>query len=141
MVKAFLSQYPAPIALVAHNGNEFDFPILRRHLVNNQENIILCFQVISHSIFVPQGYSLGADIFTVDTLPIFRAFEGKGRFDAGFKLRQIYERYTKKDPIDLYTAEGHCLQLLECCIAVKRKFILIADEQKVSFDQTNDDNF
>lgn len=35
MIECFLRQYQSPIALVAHNGLRFDFPILRRQLVSN----------------------------------------------------------------------------------------------------------
>lgn len=37
MIESFLRQYQTPIALVAHNGFLFDFPILRRQLVRNDK--------------------------------------------------------------------------------------------------------
>lgn len=40
MIESFLRQYQTPIALVAHNGFLFDFPILRRQLVRSYKIFI-----------------------------------------------------------------------------------------------------
>lgn len=32
LIKSFMNRLQAPICLVAHNGNKFDYPILRKQL-------------------------------------------------------------------------------------------------------------
>ncbi|KAL1458237.1 hypothetical protein WDU94_008399 [Cyamophila willieti] len=54
MISAFLNKLPAPICLVAHNGNQFDFPLLRSEMQR-------------------LGKQLPNDILCVDTLPGLRS--------------------------------------------------------------------
>ena len=45
LIKAFLSRLPAPICLIAHNGNLYDFPLLRAEIDKVEEQLgfdILC---------------------------------------------------------------------------------------------------
>uniref|UniRef100_A0A182SXW8 Exonuclease domain-containing protein n=1 Tax=Anopheles maculatus TaxID=74869 RepID=A0A182SXW8_9DIPT len=56
MVKLFLERLQKPICLVAHNGNRFDFVLLKQHLIRI-------------------GVLLPADLYCVDSLPAFREIE------------------------------------------------------------------
>uniref|UniRef100_A0A8D8URM9 Three prime repair exonuclease 2 n=1 Tax=Cacopsylla melanoneura TaxID=428564 RepID=A0A8D8URM9_9HEMI len=53
MISAFLNKLPTPICLVAHNGNQFDFPLLRSEMQR-------------------LGKQLPDDLLCVDTLPGLR---------------------------------------------------------------------
>lgn len=35
MISTFLKQMPEPVCLIAHNGNDFDFKLLKRTLKEN----------------------------------------------------------------------------------------------------------
>ncbi|XP_050075065.1 uncharacterized protein LOC126562562 [Anopheles maculipalpis] len=56
MVKLFLDRLQKPICLVAHNGNQFDFILLKQHLLRI-------------------GVPLPAELYCVDSLPAFRKIE------------------------------------------------------------------
>lgn len=56
MVKLFLDRLQKPICLVAHNGNRFDFILLKQHLLRI-------------------GVQLPAELYCVDSLPAFREIE------------------------------------------------------------------
>uniref|UniRef100_A0A182WBK6 Probable tRNA (uracil-O(2)-)-methyltransferase n=1 Tax=Anopheles minimus TaxID=112268 RepID=A0A182WBK6_9DIPT len=56
MVKLYLERLQKPICLVAHNGNRFDFVLLKQHMLRI-------------------GVLLPADLYCVDSLPAFRQIE------------------------------------------------------------------
>lgn len=57
LLSHFLLQLPQPVCLVAHNGDEFDFPIIQRQLKT-------------------LNMTLPENLCCVDSLAFFRAFEG-----------------------------------------------------------------
>lgn len=56
MINRFLNHNPKPLCLVAHNGNKFDFPILRSEIIN-------------------AGGELDGDLLCIDSLTAFKDLE------------------------------------------------------------------
>lgn len=57
LLNHFLLQLPQPVCLVAHNGDKFDFPIIQKQLKDLE-------------------LTLPDDLYCLDSLSFFRAFEG-----------------------------------------------------------------
>lgn len=77
---------------------------------------------------------MGAEVYAVDTLALFRTKERKPGNARGFALKQIFERYVGQHTIDSHTAEGDTVQLMKSCIAIKNDFVSIAESKKFAFD-------
>uniref|UniRef100_A0A6B2EKL9 Putative three prime repair exonuclease 1 n=1 Tax=Phlebotomus kandelakii TaxID=1109342 RepID=A0A6B2EKL9_9DIPT len=56
MIKSFVERLQQPVCLVAHNGNGYDFPLLRK-------------EFIKHNVAVPEG------LLCVDSLVVFRKID------------------------------------------------------------------
>ena len=50
LLNAFLSRLPFPVCLVAHNGNAYDFPLLRAELVKAGQKLDRIFSVWIHML-------------------------------------------------------------------------------------------
>jgi DNA polymerase III alpha subunit (gram-positive type) len=106
----FLSQLQQPVCLVAHNGNTFDYPILKAHLDS-------------------VGKSLPDTIVCCDSLKIFRQTNNKWK---KFSLALIYKRLFGVDPPNAHNAEADVISLMNC-VLVDPKFIDVAQRDSNCF--------
>ncbi|XP_028906637.1 three-prime repair exonuclease 1 isoform X2 [Ornithorhynchus anatinus] len=103
---AFLQRQQPPLCLVSHNGNHFDFPLLRAELA------IL-------------GFSGLGDIYCADSIAAMKALDrapnpqhavlpetGKKR---SYSLSNVYSRFYGRPPPDTHTAEGDVLAMVSIC--------------------------
>ncbi|XP_044299418.1 three prime repair exonuclease 2-like isoform X1 [Varanus komodoensis] len=104
-VKGFLDRQAGPVCLVAHNGNGFDFPILRAELK----------QV---------GADLPASIGCLDTLPALRELVKSG--SRSYRLGDLYRSFYHQDPVAAHSAEGDVITLLLVFLAKAPELMLWA---------------
>uniref|UniRef100_A0A8D0HFV0 exodeoxyribonuclease III n=1 Tax=Sphenodon punctatus TaxID=8508 RepID=A0A8D0HFV0_SPHPU len=92
-VCGFLMRQPGPVCLVAHNGYNFDFPLLRRELDR-------------------LGEDLPSNLWCLDTLPALQELEGHARMS--YSLSNLYKYYygQEPDPDRAHSAEGDVETLL-----------------------------
>lgn len=102
LVKDFVANLQQPVCVTAHNGNYFDFAILRAHL--NQFGVEL------------------SSIFCVDSLDIFKKILKPN----SFKLVSIYRHLFDSEPSYCHTSEADTYTLLKCIKATKYLFIDLA---------------
>lgn len=88
MLNAFVEAQKLPACLVAHNGDDFDFEILAK----------------------TPGIRLPIEVFTVDTLHLFREMV-KCR---SYKLINVYNHLFGRMPAVSHGAEADCETLREC---------------------------
>lgn len=137
LILLFLERLQGPTCLVAHNGNRFDFCILKQELDSLETQ-------------------LPEDTYCVDSLPLFQALdkakEEKGETLAAstsktnsfsnrqyqpvrksFALGKVYERQFGYPPKDSHDAESDVKTLLECAIAEASDFVAYAEKNWVKF--------
>ncbi|XP_074053765.1 three-prime repair exonuclease 1 [Macrotis lagotis] len=105
LLRAFLGRQPAPVCLVAHNGDRYDFPLLRAELG--------CCGL---------GPDALGDVFCADSIAAMRALDRSGRpREPGprksYSLGNVYTRLFGQAPPDTHTAEGDVLALVSICQA------------------------
>ncbi|XP_072178697.1 three prime repair exonuclease 2-like [Diadema setosum] len=121
-VNALLSRQEKPVCLVAHNGDKFDFLVLRREL---------------------EGLSLhlDPDVLSVDTLPAFRHFDTVRRVNPNIQcndqrsygLPDIHHRKLGAFPKESHTAFADVQTLMKVVIADIHMFVKWADKNAESF--------
>ncbi|CAI9566143.1 unnamed protein product [Staurois parvus] len=90
----FINRQAQPVCLVAHNGFNYDFPLLKTEL--NQQN-----------------HDLSSSILCVDSLQAFRYLHNQGGARRGkFSLIEIYRQFFGKEPNFSHYAEGDVLTLI-----------------------------
>ncbi|XP_038595984.1 three-prime repair exonuclease 1 isoform X2 [Tachyglossus aculeatus] len=105
-LQAFLKRQQPPLCLVSHNGNQFDFPLLRAELAT-------------------LGFSGLGDIYCADSIAAMKALDrapnpqhavlpetGKKR---SYSLTNVYSRFYGRPPPDTHTAEGDVLAMVSIC--------------------------
>ncbi|VUZ57706.1 unnamed protein product [Hymenolepis diminuta] len=103
LITCFLHHLTPPICIVAHNGYNFDFPLLKSELTR------------------ANGYSSklsdrnGDAIFCSDSLHLFRDFDYflVSPDDKGLAKSNIYERVFCKSLDTGHTAEGDCMAMIK----------------------------
>lgn len=94
LLVAFLLQLQQPVCLVAHNGFNFDYPILKAHLDS-------------------VGKSLPDTILCCDSLKIFKQTNPQWK---KFSLTLIYKRLFGTEPPNAHNAEADVIALMNCVI-------------------------
>ncbi|KAJ1069425.1 hypothetical protein K5549_017856, partial [Capra hircus] len=102
LIRAFLQRQPQPWCLVAHNGDRYDFPLLRAELA-----------------LLGLASALD-DAFCVDSIAALKALEPAGSSSEhgprkSYSLGSVYTRLYGQAPPDSHTAEGDVLALLSVC--------------------------
>ena len=121
LLNCFITSLPQPVCLIAHNGNNFDFPILQKSIKNYST-------YFNHKLYC------------VDSIDIFRDIE-EGKRDGetvkipGYTLSNIYRTCSgnKVDPKNIHTSECDALMLLYCIIKKRESFLPLIDEYKKLF--------
>ncbi|EFA01254.1 three prime repair exonuclease 2 [Tribolium castaneum] len=130
VIKNWLDVNEKPICLVAHNGNEFDFPILRAEIENTGENLpedILCLDSIIafKEIDTLEG---GAVINQPNEIKI-------RKIDTSYNLGHVFKRRLSKRPLNAHGAEGDVNMLLACAADYGQKFVKFANGNSTKFSQ------
>lgn len=99
-LKDFFDKVAAPICLVAHYGIKFDFPLLKRHFSG----------------------SVPSSVKVVDSIDLFRhhqsMFTPSSRIS--FKLKEVYKRFFKDEPIVQHEAEHDVQTLIRCILHIAK---------------------
>ncbi|XP_012668646.1 three prime repair exonuclease 2 [Otolemur garnettii] len=121
-LQAFLSRQAGPICLVAHNGFDYDFPLL-------------CTELQRLGTYLPQ------DTVCLDTLPALRGLDrahshgtrAQGR--KSYSLGSLFHRYFQAEPSAAHSAEGDVHTLLLIFLHRAAELLTWADEQACSWAQ------
>ncbi|XP_075394995.1 uncharacterized protein LOC142434186 isoform X2 [Tenrec ecaudatus] len=119
-LQAFLSRQAGPLCLVAHNGFDYDFPLLCTELLR-------------------LGAHLPPDTICLDTLPALRGLDrahnhgtrAQGR--KGYSLGSLFRRYFQAEPSAAHSAEGDVHTLLLVFLHRSAELLAYADEQARSW--------
>lgn len=119
-LQGFLSRQEGPICLVAHNGFDYDFPLLCTELQR-------------------LGARLPQDTVCLDTLPALRALDrahshgtrAQGR--KSYSLASLFHRYFQAEPSAAHSAEGDVNTLLLIFLHRAPELLAWADEQARSW--------
>lgn len=135
LINTFLERLTKPICLIAHNGHNFDFPILKNHLLR-------------------LGVSLSEDLRYADSMYGFydidmkdvktessegsvsrfsQPFFNKGKPSVSYALGNVYERSFNSPAENTHTAEGDCFVLLKCFVRHAQQMIQWVDENNSLF--------
>ncbi|XP_075855841.1 three prime repair exonuclease 2 [Microcebus murinus] len=120
MLQAFLSRQAGPICLVAHNGFDYDFPLL-------------CTELLRLGARLPQ------DTICLDTLPALRGLDGahghgtRAQGRKGYSLGSLFHRYFQAEPSAAHSAEGDVHTLLLIFLHRAAELLAWADEQARSW--------
>ncbi|KAM5221956.1 three prime repair exonuclease 2 [Ctenodactylus gundi] len=119
-LQAFLSRQEGPICLVAHNGFDYDFPLL-------------CTELQRLGAHLPQ------DTVCLDTLPALRGLDrahshgtrAQGR--KSYSLGSLFQRYFQAEPSAAHSAEGDVHTLLLIFLHRAAELLAWADERARSW--------
>ncbi|XP_004695264.1 PREDICTED: three prime repair exonuclease 2 [Condylura cristata] len=121
-LQAFLSRQEGPICLVAHNGFDYDFPLLCTELQR-------------------LGAQLPQDTVCLDTLPALRGLDRthshgtRAQSCKGYSLGSLFRRYFQAEPSAAHSAEGDVHTLLLVFLHRATELLAWADEQARSWAQ------
>ncbi|XP_069501448.1 three prime repair exonuclease 2 [Ambystoma mexicanum] len=98
LIKEFLQRQAQPVCLVAHNGNGYDFPLLKTEL-----------QL--------QGQDLSGPVYCLDTMQALKSLDQRhsttpAESRGSYTLSALYKRFFLEDPKDSHFAEGDVLAML-----------------------------
>lgn len=119
-LQAFLSRQEGPICLVAHNGFDYDFPLLCTELQR-------------------LGAHLPRDTTCLDTLPALRGLDRahshgtRAQGCKGYSLGSLFRRYFQAEPSAAHSAEGDVHTLLMVFLHRAAELLTWADEQARSW--------
>ncbi|XP_044619255.2 three prime repair exonuclease 2 [Equus asinus] len=119
-LQAFLSRQESPICLVAHNGFDYDFPLLCTELRR-------------------LGARLPRDTVCLDTLPALRGLDHahshgtRAQSCKGYSLGSLFRRYFQEEPKAAHSAEGDVHTLLMVFLHRAAELLAWADEQACSW--------
>ena len=107
LIDSFLRRLPAPVCLVSHNGDRFDFPLLKAELDK-------CGGKLEHSLLCADSYIAIRSIFQCrhDILP-----------KMSFSLINLHQRVFGCLPETSHGAEADCLTLLKVTAVLGVEFI------------------
>ncbi|XP_006877235.1 PREDICTED: three prime repair exonuclease 2 [Chrysochloris asiatica] len=119
-LQAFLSRQEGPLCLVAHNGFDYDFPLLCTELQR-------------------LGAQLPPDTICLDTLPALRGLDrthshgtrAQGR--KSYSLGSLFHRYFHAEPSAAHSAEGDVHTLLMVFMHRAAELLAWADQQALSW--------
>lgn len=120
MLQAFLSRQEGPICLVAHNGFDYDFPLLCTELQR-------------------LGAQLPPDTVCLDTLPALRGLDRahshgtRAQGHKSYSLGSLFHRYFRAEPSVAHSAEGDVHTLLLIFLHRAAELLAWADEQARSW--------
>ena len=113
MLNSFLNRLPAPVCLVAHNGNMYDFPLLKAELIKagiqlGTDNLCADSLVGIKAIFKNRKEICQASIFkTSKILDYSRRTEPES-----YSLIRLHQHFLNCAPARSHGAEADCLALL-----------------------------
>lgn len=140
MLNIFLKHLPRPVCLVAHNGNQFDFPVLNhtvQALNGSLPTDLLCADSLKlfqdlHHLYGEESSSVSNNSTPVEstrteTTPQSgvrrRLFQSPNKVDThcntpkktrlSFSLQNIYRRVFKQALVAAHSAEGDCVALVQ----------------------------
>ncbi|CAN7937286.1 unnamed protein product [Ixodes hexagonus] len=121
-LRSFLATLPGPVCLLAHNGDYFDFPILRDELKHAGE-----------------GYLGLPDLLCCDTIKALRQIvhalpppKKKGRGGGPHSLDVLYKRFCGRRS-NAHQAEQDCVDLMKVCHHHRQPFLEYLGNNVVPF--------
>ncbi|XP_006043764.2 three prime repair exonuclease 2 [Bubalus kerabau] len=120
MLQAFLSRQEGPVCLVAHNGFDYDFPLLcteLRRLGAHLPQDTVCLDTLAALQGLDRAHSHGT-----------RAQGGKS-----YSLGSLFRRYFQAEPSAAHSAEGDVHTLLMVFLHRATELLAWADKQALSW--------
>jgi hypothetical protein len=114
MIQCFVDRQKFPLCLVAHNGYQFDFPILRDD-------------------FRQTGVILPDDTLCMDTRRMHERFD-EHLLETVFSLAAVYKRICGRSMQYQHNAEGDVMAMLEICRRQNAEVCRFADENAIHFN-------
>lgn len=115
LITSFIKKLQQPVCLIAHNGDQFDFPILEKH-------------------FDLLGANLPSNLKSCDSIKFFRWVDPpKDKIWKSYKQSEIYKRLFNKDPDISHEAESDVKNLLQCVSEHKEEFVSYINAHCKSF--------
>lgn len=105
LINNFVQKLRQPVCLIAHNGDAFDFLILKNH-------------------FTAIGAKLPANLKSCDSVKFFRAIDPpEAKTKKSYKQSDIYMRLFSEEPEAAHEAEADVKNLLKCLFERKGEFL------------------
>uniref|UniRef100_T1GW48 Exonuclease domain-containing protein n=1 Tax=Megaselia scalaris TaxID=36166 RepID=T1GW48_MEGSC len=115
MVTMFLERLQQPVCLIAHNGDRFDFPILKDHFT-----------------FTKSDFLEGA--LAVDSLKAFKYIDKqRDERNSSYKLVDVFKRTTGLEPKNAHEAEGDVQMLLKTMLFYGTDFLEYCEKKAIKF--------
>jgi len=121
LINKFIQLQKEPVCLVAHNGNKFDFPILKAAVNDTGQELsskLLC--VDSLDLF-QQVFARQSQMMEEDTSDTHTQTQEKV---ASFRLGAVYKACFGEEIVNAHSAEADCLALVRI---FNKKFNVVAD--------------
>ena len=121
MIDGFLRRLPAPVCFVSHNGNRFDYPLLKAEMekcVGKLENNVLCADsyIAIRSILKSRNNILST---------------------TSFSLINLHQKFFGCQPEMSHGAEADCLTLLKVTAVLGAEFIDWVEDNYYKFRHCN----
>ena len=104
LLKNFLDRLPTPVCLVAHNGNIYDFPLLKAEMEK------VCIQ-LSSGIFCVDSY-IGMKAIFKNRNELTQVDQSKKSIPQSYSLINLHKHLLSCKPTRSHGAEADCLALL-----------------------------
>ena len=122
LLKNFLDRLPTPVCLVAHNGDSYDFPLLKAEMEK------VCVQ-LSSGIFSADSY-IGMKAIFKKRNELISAVDSENQFDQikkstpkSFSLINLHNHLLSSKPTISHGAEADCLALLRTTSALGKEWL------------------
>ncbi|XP_023233640.1 three-prime repair exonuclease 1-like [Centruroides sculpturatus] len=152
LIILFLERLNKPICILAHNGDKFDFPLLRAEFINSRMDIsklmfcadtLLAFKSIlpNTDIKIQSSSVRNEDLDQNDVKRNTSADKktpSKSKVEiVSYKLSSLYEYFFNCSQPDSHEAEGDTLALLKMAKKINDQFLTWMEENKVPFETIN----
>ncbi|XP_061720951.1 three prime repair exonuclease 2-like [Cydia pomonella] len=168
MIDNFLNTLKKPVCLIAHNGGNFDFPILKRYFTKlgvkfSDANLMYADTLLAFSdiienttVYEEAGTSSGNDLNENPPKKQCIARVGRvrvhaknrkypntrskqGNTEESYKLTNIYKRLLKKSPRTAHQGEADCNLMLKIAEHLGRRFVNWINDEKYNICRFPDD--
>ena len=130
LLKLFLENLPQPICLVAHNGLNYDYPLLKAELVNTGLQNLIDNVYIIDSLTALKHIFNQDDLFEDDLFEKEAKVKKKLNFDkpTSFSLPKLHEHIFGVKPRNSHGAESDVHALIRVCASQAELFVEFAEK-------------
>jgi len=129
LLAQFLQRQPGTVCLVAHNGDAFDFPILRSHLTNSRFPIFT--QVYCSDSLHAARHFASQQQFHEGVAQYSQGYVGSSQQLPSCALSSLYQRYVNNKPCGKHEAEADVYMLLKIALACDGMLDWLDENKKI----------